>query len=143
MERRAFLKLLCMGVGVAAAAAPAEALTSLAPLAAPDHHLDLAPQPGVATSEDMERAKVEKAYYGHWRRVHRRHHRVYRRHWVGPRRCVVFIAAITGVIGNDRGGGRASGPPPRLATHSHGSVFFSFALLLVSSLAMARVDTWP
>ena len=81
MERRAFLKLLCMGVGVAAAAAPAEALTSFAPLAAPDHHLDSAPQPGVATSEDMERAKVEKAYYGHWRRVHRRHHRVYRRHW--------------------------------------------------------------
>ncbi len=56
---------------------------------------------------------------------------------------VVFIAAITGVIGNDRGGGRASCPPPRLAAHSHGSVFFSFARLLVSSLAIARVDMCP
>jgi hypothetical protein len=76
MERRAFLKLLCIGAGVAAAVAPAKAFTSFAPLAAPDHDLGLAPQPGVATSEDMEHAQVEKAYYGHWRRVNRR---VYRR----------------------------------------------------------------
>ena len=79
MERRAFLKLLCIGVGVAAAAAPAEAFTSFVPLA--DHDLDLVPQPGVATSENMERVQVEKAWYGHWRRVGRRHYRrVYRRH---------------------------------------------------------------
>jgi hypothetical protein len=52
------------------------------PLAAPDHDLDLAPQPGVATSEDMERVQVEKAYYGHWRRVGRRHvRRAYRRRY--------------------------------------------------------------
>ena len=86
MERRAFLKLLCIGAGVVAAAAPAEALNSFVPLAAPDHGPDLAPQPGVATSKDMERAQVEKAWYGHWRRVNRRHYRrvrrrVYRRHY--------------------------------------------------------------
>ena len=80
MERRAFLKLLCIGVGVAAAAAPAVAFTSFVPLA--DHDLDLVPQPGVATSENMERVQVEKAWYGHWRRVGRRHYRrVYRRHY--------------------------------------------------------------
>ena len=61
MERRAFLKLLCIGAGVVAAGAPAEALTSFVPLAAPDHDLDLAPQPGVVTSKDTERAQVEKA----------------------------------------------------------------------------------
>jgi hypothetical protein len=82
MERRAFLKLLCIGAGVAAVAAPAEALTSFMPLAAPDHDRDLAPQPGVATSEDMERVQVKKAWYGHRRRVYRRHYRrVYRRHY--------------------------------------------------------------
>jgi hypothetical protein len=81
MERRACLKLLCIGAGVVAAAAPAEAFTSFVPLAAPDHDLDLAPQPGVATSKDMERAQVDKAWYGHWRRVNRRHwRRVHRRY---------------------------------------------------------------
>jgi hypothetical protein len=43
MERRAFLKLLCIGAGVVAVAAPAEAFTSFVPLAAPNHDLDLAP----------------------------------------------------------------------------------------------------
>ena len=86
MERRAFLKLLCIGAGVVATAAPAEAFTSFVPPAAPDHDLDLAPQPGVATSDDMERVQLEKAWYGHWRRVNRRHYRrvrrrVYRRHY--------------------------------------------------------------
>ena len=81
MERRAFLKLLCIGAGVVAAAAPAEALTSFMPLAAPGHDLDLAPQPGVATSKDMERARVEKAWYGHWRRVNRRHWRRFHRRY--------------------------------------------------------------
>jgi hypothetical protein len=71
----------CIGAGVVAAAAPAEAFTSFVPLAAPDHDLDLAPQPGVATSKDMARAQVEKARYGHWRRVNRRHwRRVHRRY---------------------------------------------------------------
>ena len=80
MERRAFLKLLFIGAGVAAAAAPARALTSFASLAAETHDPGVAPQPGVATSEDMEHAQVEKAYYGHWRRVNRRvNRRVYRR----------------------------------------------------------------
>ena len=82
MERRAFLKLLCIGTGLAAAAAPAEALTSFVPLAAPDQDLDLAPKRGVATSDDMERTHVEKAFYGHWRRVGRRHvRRAYRRRY--------------------------------------------------------------
>jgi hypothetical protein len=81
MERRAFLKLLCIGAGVVAAVAPAEALTSFVPLAAPDQDL-IAPKPGVTTSEDMERTHVEKAYYGHWRRVGRRHvRRAYRRRY--------------------------------------------------------------
>ena len=94
VERRAFLKLLCIGAGVVAAGAPAEALTSFMPLAEPSHDPDLAPQPGVATSKDMERAQVEKAWYGHWRRVNRRHwrrvnrrwRRVNRRHWRRVRR---------------------------------------------------------
>ena len=90
MERRAFLKLLCIGAGVVAVAAPAEALTSFAPLAAPARDPELAPQPGVATSKDMESAQVEKAWYGHWRRVNRRHwrrvRRVNRRHWRRVRR---------------------------------------------------------
>ena len=42
MERRAFLKLLCIGAGVVAAGAPAEALTSFMPLAEPSHDRDLA-----------------------------------------------------------------------------------------------------
>jgi len=87
MERRAFLKLLCIGAGVVAAGAPAEALTSFMPPAEPSHDPDLAPQPGVANSKDMERAQVEKAWYGHWRRVNRRHwRRVNRRHWRRVRR---------------------------------------------------------
>ena len=93
MERRAFLKLLCIGAGMVAAGAPAEALTSFMPLADPSHDPE-APQPGVATSKDMERAQIEKAWYGHWRRVNRRHwrrvnrrwRRVNRRHWRRVRR---------------------------------------------------------
>jgi hypothetical protein len=87
MERRAFLKLLFIGVGAAAAALPANAFTSLAPLAEPDRNLNLAPRPDVATSEDMDGVQVQKAYYyrpyyRHRRRVYRRHwRRVYRRHW--------------------------------------------------------------
>ena len=90
MERRAFLKLLCIGAGVVAAGAPAGGLlTSFMPLAEPSH------DPGFGTanwvsppSKDMERAQVEKkAWYGHWRRVNRRHwRRVNRRHWRRVRR---------------------------------------------------------
>jgi hypothetical protein len=69
------LKLFCIGAGAVVAAAPAEAFTSFVPLAAPNLDLDLAPQPGVATSKDTERAQVEKAWYGHWRRVNRCHWR--------------------------------------------------------------------
>jgi hypothetical protein len=63
---------------------------SRAPLAVPPDRqrwkarrlAETAPQPGVATSENMERVQVEKAWYGHWRRVGRRHYRrVYRRHY--------------------------------------------------------------
>jgi hypothetical protein len=85
MERRAFLKLLFIGVG-AAAAAPANAFTSLAPLAEPDCNLDLTPRATVPISEDMDGVHVQKAYYyhpyyGHRRRVYRRHaRRVYRRY---------------------------------------------------------------
>ena len=94
MERRAFLKLLCIGAGVVAAGVPAEALTSLMRLSEPAHDPDFAPQPGVATSKDMERVQVEKAWYGHWHRVNRRHwrrvnrrwRRVNRRHWRRVRR---------------------------------------------------------
>ena len=87
MERRAFLKLLFIGVGAVAAAVPAHAFTSLAPLAEPDRNLDLAPRPNVATSEDRDGVQVQKAYYyrpyyRHRRRVYRRHaRRVYRRHY--------------------------------------------------------------
>jgi hypothetical protein len=86
MERRAFLKLLFIGLGAAAAAVPAVAFTSLAPLAEPDCNLDLTPKPAVATSEDENGAQVQKAYYyhpyyRHRRRVYRRHaRRVYRRY---------------------------------------------------------------
>jgi hypothetical protein len=84
MERRAFLRLLCVGMGMVSAATATKALTLVEPLNAPDS--GIAPEPSVATSEDMERAQVEKAYYGHWRRVNRRHYRrvsrrVYRRHY--------------------------------------------------------------
>jgi hypothetical protein len=86
MERREFLKLFFMGVGVAVAAAPADAFVSLAPPAEPDRNPDLAPRPALATSEDVDGAQVQKAYYyrpyyRHRRRVYRRYgRRVYRRH---------------------------------------------------------------
>ena len=85
MERRAFLQMLCVGVGVASVATPVRALTLAAPHEPNNAGPAPAPEPAVATSEDMERAQVEKAYYGHWRRVNRRHYRrvsrrVYRRH---------------------------------------------------------------
>ncbi len=86
MERRAFLQLLCVGMGMASAATPAKAFTLFAPLAAPGSDPGRAPKPSVATPEDIDRAQVEKVYYGHWRRVNRRHYRrvsrrVYRRHY--------------------------------------------------------------
>jgi hypothetical protein len=86
MERRAFLQLLCFGMGMVSAATATKALTLVEPLTAPDTHRGPAPEAAVATPEDMAHAQVEKAYYGHWRRVGRRHYRrvsrrVYRRHY--------------------------------------------------------------
>jgi hypothetical protein len=82
MERRAFLQLLCFGMGMVSAATATKALTLVEPLTAPDPHQGSAPEPGFATPEDMDHAQVEKAYYGHWRRVGRRHYRrAYRRHY--------------------------------------------------------------
>jgi hypothetical protein len=86
MERRAFLQLLGVGIGIASAASPAKGLTLVAPIAAPGSDPGLAPEPSVATGEDIDRAQIEKVWYGHWRRVNRRHYRrvsrrVYRRHY--------------------------------------------------------------
>ncbi len=84
MERRAFLQMLCVGLGAVSTATPTKALT----MATAIHPAPEAPATGqaVAKPEDIDRARVEKAYYGHWRRVHRRQtrrvtRRVYRRHY--------------------------------------------------------------
>jgi len=85
MERRAFLQLLGVGMGMVLATKPTKAITLVAPpLTQTDSASGPTPEPSVAKSGDMERAQVEKAYYGHWRRVNRRHYRrvsrrVYRR----------------------------------------------------------------
>ena len=84
MERRAFLKLLCIGAGVVAAGAPAEALTPFMPLAGPSHDPDLAPQPGIATSKDM------KTWRGDWRK-----HRMV----IGVALIDVIGVVLIGVIG--------------------------------------------
>lgn len=80
MERRAFLQLLG-GLGVSSIVTSAAALEIIAPPpVAPDP--GETPTPAVATPDDMEDVKVEKAYYGHYRRVGRRHYRrVGRRHY--------------------------------------------------------------
>ena len=85
MERRDFLQLLCVGMGMASAAAPAKAFTLLSPITpGSDHGLEL--EPSVATAEDLGRPKSRRSGHGHWRRVNRRHYRrvsrrVYRRHY--------------------------------------------------------------
>lgn len=99
MERRAFLQLFWVGVGVAFTATPVKALTLVVPLASgsdPGRAQEplatsrsdprRAPVPSVATEDDIDGAQVEKVWYGHWRRVNRRHYRrvsrrVYRRHY--------------------------------------------------------------
>ena len=82
MERRAFLQLLCFGMGMVSAATATKALTLAEPLTAPDSNPGPTPEPAVPTPEDMDHAQVEKTYYGHWRRVGRRHYRrAYRRHY--------------------------------------------------------------
>ena len=86
MERRAFLEFLGFGMGLAAAATPAKALTLVAPIAVPGADPRSAPEPAVALEEDIDHAQIEKVWYGHWRRVNRRHYRrvsrrVYRRHY--------------------------------------------------------------
>lgn len=91
MERRAFLKFLCAGIGAAAvvASSPSKALTRLAPLGVPDDDPAMTPEAAVATPEDMERAKVEKSYWGwrrrRWRRGWRCRYVRWRGRWV--RRC--------------------------------------------------------
>jgi hypothetical protein len=87
MERRGFLQLLCVGMGMVLATKPTKAITLVAPpLTQTDSGFGPTPETSVAKSEDMDPAQVEKAYYGHWRRVNRRHYRrvsrrVYRRHY--------------------------------------------------------------
>ena len=82
MERREFLQLLGLGIGILSAPAAAKAFTLAPPLAPTEPSSIPAPEPSVLKPEDMERAHVEKAYYGHWRRVNRRQNRrVYRRHY--------------------------------------------------------------
>jgi len=85
MERRAFLQLLCVGMGMVLATKPTKAITLVAPsLTQTDSGSGPTPEPSVGKAEDMDRVQVEKARYGHWRRVNRRHYRrvsrrVYRR----------------------------------------------------------------
>ncbi len=85
MKRAVFLQLFCAGIVMASAATPAKAITSSMPFSTLTREASVAPEPGVATSQDMDRAKVEKAYYGHWRRVNRRvHRRAYRHYYYHP-----------------------------------------------------------
>ena len=86
MERRAFLQMLCIGMGAMSVAMPAKALTLVDQPPRWGSELGQAPEPSVATPEDIDGAKIEKVRYGHWRRVNRRHYRrvsrrVYRRHY--------------------------------------------------------------
>ena len=82
MERRAFLQMLCIGIGAGAAIVPANAFTAFAPLAEPRDDPRLVPEAAVATPKDLEQSHIENAWYGHWRRVGRRHYRrVGRRHY--------------------------------------------------------------
>jgi hypothetical protein len=82
MERRALLKLLCLGATAAFAASPVRAFTRLAPVAPPDFDPTTTPQAAVATPEDIERAKIEKAWW--YRRRRRRYYRRY--YYYRPRR---------------------------------------------------------
>ncbi|HYA79404.1 MAG TPA: hypothetical protein VED87_00560 [Methylocystis sp.] len=79
MERRAFLGFLGIGIGLASMATQAQALSLLARPASNGSDAVPAPEPSVATAKDMESVQVEKAWYGHWRRVNRRHYRRVRR----------------------------------------------------------------
>lgn len=94
MERRAFLKFILAGAGAAAVAEPARALTSIAPLAAPD--AGPAAESAVATAEDIENAKVEKTQWYYRRRVwrprrwRRRYWRYYRRFYRPRRRYYYY-----------------------------------------------------
>ena len=86
MERRAFLQMLCIGMGAGAAVVPANAFTAFTPLVEPREDRPFVPEAAVATPKDLEQSHIEKAWYGHWRRVGRRHYRrvsrrVYRRHY--------------------------------------------------------------
>jgi len=86
MERRAFLQMLCIGTGAGVTFASAKAMTSFIPFEEFRSDRALSTEPAVAAEKDAENVEIEKAYYGHWRRVNRRHYRrvsrrVYRRHY--------------------------------------------------------------
>jgi hypothetical protein len=86
MERRAFLQLLCVGIGAASVNSSAKALNFVFQLPPRGSISDHAAERSVAAPEDIDDAKIEKVWYGHWRRVNRRHYRrvsrrVYRRHY--------------------------------------------------------------
>jgi hypothetical protein len=82
MERRAFLTALFAGIGASFAASQAQALTGLAPKAAAGSNPAFAPEPGIATPEDLENAKVEKTWAGgYWRHRRRRSRRAARRYY--------------------------------------------------------------
>ena len=101
MERRAFLKLFCIGAGVVAAAAPAEAFTSFVPLAAPDHDLGFSTAAGRRHLESTWRARKS-----------RKHGMVIGVVLIGVI-GVGSIAAIIGAIITDRGGRCAPRPGKR------------------------------
>jgi hypothetical protein len=73
MERRDFLKSLCVGSAAALAASPARAFTPLASSAPASLDPSQAPQASVATPEDLEQAKIEQTFGGgYWRHRRRR-----------------------------------------------------------------------
>lgn len=82
MERRQFLTALCAGIGASAIASQAAALMRIAPNVAVGADPGLSPRAGVATPEDLERAKVEKAFgRGYWRHRRRRSRQSGREHY--------------------------------------------------------------
>jgi hypothetical protein len=76
MERRAFIEMLCIGMGAVVTFSSAKAMN--AAVALEKSGGDRPAEPAVATEDDLQNVKLEDAYYGHWRRVNRR---VYRRHY--------------------------------------------------------------
>ncbi|CCJ09042.1 hypothetical protein [Methylocystis sp. SC2] len=80
MERRTLITALLAGFGATVVVSQAQALSGLAPLQ--DGMAPARPELGVATSEDMQNAKIEKSWWRrrrYWRRTWRR--RRWRRRW--------------------------------------------------------------